>query len=60
MNKAFGRVLAAPPEDRRGLFTEAARRLGTNERYIEKDFWVCWVLDALFNAADVDHHACRS
>lgn len=49
MNEAFGRVLAAPPEDRRGLFTEAARRLGTNERYIEKDFWVCWALDALFN-----------
>lgn len=49
MNDAFGRVLAAPPEDRRGLFTEAARRLGTSERYIEKDFWVCWTLDALFN-----------
>jgi hypothetical protein len=49
MNDAFARVLAAPPEDRRGLFTEAARRLGTSERYIEKDFWVCWVLDVLFN-----------
>jgi hypothetical protein len=49
MNDAFERVLAAPPEDRRGLFTEAARRLGTSERYVEKDFWVCWALDALFN-----------
>jgi len=39
MNDAFGRVLAAPSQDRRGLFTEAARRLGTSERYIEKDFW---------------------
>lgn len=49
MNEAFGRVLSAPPEDRRGLFTEAARRLGTSERYVEKDFWVCWTLDVLFN-----------
>lgn len=49
MNGAFGQVLAASSEDRRGLFTEAARRLGTSERYVEKDFWVCWALDALFN-----------
>lgn len=49
MNAAFGRILSASSEDRRGLFAEAARRLGTSERYIEKDFWVCWVLNALFN-----------
>jgi Nucleotidyl transferase AbiEii toxin, Type IV TA system len=49
MNPSFKRVLAATPADRRGLFVEAARRLGTTERYVEKDFWVCWTLDALFN-----------
>lgn len=49
MNEAFGRVLAAPADDRRGLFVDTARRLGSNERYAEKDFWVCWALDALFN-----------
>jgi len=49
MNEAFGRILAAPKEDRRALFTETARRLGTSERYVEKDFWVCWTLDVLFN-----------
>ena len=27
----------------------AANRLRTNEQNIEKDFWVCWTLDALFN-----------
>lgn len=54
MNETFGRVLAAPQEDRRGLFTEAARRLGTSERYVEKDFWVCWTLDALFNDRPAD------
>lgn len=49
MNPGFRRVLAASPEDRRGLFVAAAQRLGTTERYVEKDFWVCWTLDALFN-----------
>lgn len=49
MNDVFGQVMAAPAADRRGIFTESARRLGTSERYIEKDFWVCWVLDSLFN-----------
>ncbi|WP_352541510.1 nucleotidyl transferase AbiEii/AbiGii toxin family protein [Mesorhizobium sp. M0018] len=49
MNPAFARVLAAPIEDRRGLFAETGRRLGTSERNVEKDFWVCRVLDALFN-----------
>src|SRR6266542_1026041 len=49
MNPGFRRVLAASTEDRRGLFVAAAQRLGTTERYIEKDFWVCWTLDALFN-----------
>ena len=39
--------------DRRGLFADAAQRLGTTERYIEKDFWVCWTLDALFNGLAV-------
>ncbi len=49
MNPGFRRVLAASTEDRRGLFVAAAQRLGTTERYVEKDFWVCWTLDALFN-----------
>jgi hypothetical protein len=49
MNPEFARVLSAQASDRRGLFVDAARSLGTSERYIEKDFWVCWTLDALFN-----------
>src|SRR3546814_21020539 len=27
----------------------AAQRLGTTPHNVEKDFWVCWTLDALFN-----------
>ena len=37
--------------DRRDAFLGAAQRLGAPEQNIEKDFWVCWTLDALFNGA---------
>ena len=30
-------------------FDTTALRLGTASQNIEKDFWVCWALDALFN-----------
>jgi hypothetical protein len=49
MNPLFNRVLLSSAEDQRDLFVSSARRLGTNERNLEKDFWVCWTLDALFN-----------
>ena len=41
--------LAASANDRRDAFIGAGRRLGAAEQNIEKDFWVCWTLDALFN-----------
>src|ERR1700684_1883919 len=49
MIEGFQTVLAASDEERRDLFVGAANRLGTAEQNIEKDFWVCWTLDALFN-----------
>ncbi|SDA25416.1 Nucleotidyl transferase AbiEii toxin, Type IV TA system [Sphingomonas sp. NFR15] len=49
MNPAYDRILAADDETRAGLFTTTAQRLGTTPQNAEKDFWVCWVLDALFN-----------
>ncbi len=52
MNPGFLEVLRAPAEERRDLFLGAARRLGTPEQNIEKDFWVCWMLDALFNGLE--------
>ena len=48
MTEGFQTVLAASDEERRDLFVGAADRLRTNEQNIEKDFWVCWTLDALF------------
>jgi hypothetical protein len=49
MTEGFQTVLAASDVERRDLFVGAADRLRTNEQNIEKDFWVCWTLDALFN-----------
>jgi hypothetical protein len=30
-------------------FLAASQRLGANVQYIEKDFWVCWILDVLYH-----------
>ena len=49
MNSDFTRLLTSPIEDRRDLFLATGARLGTTVQNVEKDFWVCWTLDALFN-----------
>jgi len=49
MNAAFRDVIAAGDDPRRDLFLSTAGRLGTAVQNVEKDFWVCWTLDALFN-----------
>jgi Nucleotidyl transferase AbiEii toxin, Type IV TA system len=49
MNPAYDQVLSAGEETRAGLFTTTALRLGSTPQNVEKDFWVCWTLDALFN-----------
>lgn len=49
MNPDFQTIITASDADRRDLFLGSAARLGTAVQNIEKDFWVCWTLDALFN-----------
>lgn len=49
MNPAYDTILAADNETRAGLFTATAQRIGTTPQNVEKDLWVCWTLDALFN-----------
>jgi Nucleotidyl transferase AbiEii toxin, Type IV TA system len=49
MTPGFATVLAASANERRDLFVGAGNRLGTVQQNVEKDFWVCWTLDALFN-----------
>jgi hypothetical protein len=45
-------VARFPEDDRRDLFRAAAQKMRVHEAIIEKDFWVCLVLDYLF-------HECR-
>lgn len=52
MNPAFHTVITASDAERRDLFLGASARLGTAVQNIEKDFWVCWTLDALFNGLE--------
>jgi len=49
MNGAFRQVIAADDGERREQFLTTAKRLGTDVENVERDFWVCWILDALFN-----------
>jgi hypothetical protein len=49
VNQAFDEVLAAGSDAMLSAFDTTALRLGTASQNIEKDFWVCWTLDALFN-----------
>lgn len=49
MNQSFNEVIAASDAERRDLFLGTAVRMGTAVQNVEKDFWVCWSLDALFN-----------
>ncbi|MFQ3452446.1 nucleotidyl transferase AbiEii/AbiGii toxin family protein [Bradyrhizobium sp. UFLA01-814] len=49
MNPAFDEVLAAGSDVMLSAFDTTALRLGTASQNIEKDFWVCWALDALFH-----------
>ena len=49
MNSNFIDVISASTIDRRDLFIATATRLGTTLQNIEKDFWVCWILDILFS-----------
>lgn len=49
MSPAFDEILRADADTRSGLFATTAQRLGTTPQNVEKDLWVCWTLDALFN-----------
>ena len=51
MTPGFQDIIAAAEADRRDLFLSTSIRLGTPIQNVEKDFWVCWVLDLLFNEA---------
>ena len=49
MNLEFDKIIGADDEAQSDIYSLAAERLDTTPQNIEKDFWVCWTLDALFN-----------
>ncbi len=51
---AYRQVIAAPPDERLDLFLTTANRLGTPIGNVEKDFWVCWTLNALYHERPAD------
>ena len=42
--------LELPGHERRLYFEQAAARRGLSAVVLEKDFWVCWLLDVLFRS----------
>lgn len=48
----MNKIAKLSSKDREALFRNTANKIGMTEAIIEKDFWVCWMLDFLF-------HKCR-
>lgn len=45
----MNRIAQSSPEKRAEIFGETADRKGLPEAVVEKDFWVCWMLQQLFS-----------
>lgn len=50
MTPGYIEIIRASEKVRGGLFGQAATRMGVPAANIEKDFWVCLALEALFNS----------
>ena len=55
MSGTLESFLTLSEQDRRDVFEAAANRLDTLPSYVEKDYWVCVVLDALYNRLPDGH-----
>ena len=55
MNRDFDSFLSLSAQDRRDVFEATASRLDTLPTYVEKDFWVCLVLEMLYNRLPGQH-----
>jgi len=51
MQRRFLEILRASPDERRALYASAATHLNTRAENVEKDLYVCWILDFLFRGA---------
>ena len=49
-------ILKISEEERRALFRNTAQKMGVHEAIIEKDYWVCLILDYLFHKSRYRNH----
>jgi len=54
MKQAFIEILRSTLDERRALFSAVASGIETRAENTEKDLYVCWVLDFLFNRRPTD------
>jgi Nucleotidyl transferase AbiEii toxin, Type IV TA system len=47
--EAYRQIIAALAQDRLDLFLATANRIGAPVGNVEKDFWVCWTLNAIYH-----------
>ena len=55
MKEGFDSFISLPKPDRWEVFARTANRLNTSPSNVEKDFWVCLVLDIVFNQLPKGH-----
>lgn len=55
MKRSFETFLSLSDQIRLDVYQTTANRLETMPNYVEKDVWVCLILDALFNRLPVGH-----
>ena len=56
----YREVMRVSARERGDLFLATANRLGTPIQNVEKDFWVCWTLHALYERLPVAARDCCS
>lgn len=49
-------VLGLSAEERRTIFRNTAQKMGVHEAVVEKDYWVCLILDYLFHKSPFREH----
>ncbi len=54
MHPVFLEILRSSADEQRALFSAAAAELETRAENVEKDLYVCWMLDFLFNRRPAD------
>ncbi len=52
----MNRVALLPDRDRKDLFVAAAAKKGLHPAVIEKDFWVCWMLQRIFSSPELGNN----